>query len=251
MLHAMFNFPAAFLVFLSIPIVHCSPEDSFASNAAQELVIVAKGQLGSVTLSDSSTVMLDAGSEISYPKTFSQNTREVTVSGEAFFNVVGDSSRPFIVHAENSVIKAPGGTFNVRAWKGMKEVNVVVVEGTVAMKEETQSDASSVVVSKGKMSVVTEKNKKPTTPISVDVEKQTAWMRRELILENAPLSEVIERLQRWYDLTIETPSPLYGSTRITGVFPSKNVDKSLQEIGLIINLEVERDGNKVSFVKRR
>ena len=72
-------------------------------------------------------------------------------------------------------------------------------------------------------------------------------MNRELILEQTPLYEILDRLQRWYNLSIELPSPIYNSIKITGTFKKKSIEDILEAIGLMINLNVKREKNTVIF----
>ena len=247
------RYAAVVLLCISLPVLYFLLRNSLREIAVTdwEKQVVANGQQLSLLLSDGTTVHLDAGSELSYPKQFTGATREVHLKGEAYIEVAHGAQKPFIVRAGSAVVKVLGTKFNVQAWDEMKEVRVAVLDGRVAFRSEKQNDESAVVIPKGKMSLLKEKNTEATAPITVDTRVYIAWMERELILNNTPLHEVVQKLQRWYDVKIELPGSVYNSTRITGHFKNRSVEGILEEVGLMIHLNVHRVGKNVVFSKER
>ena len=97
------------------------------------------------------------------------------------------------------------------------------------------------------MSYLTNKHLTPIKPEKVKIEDHLAWMKRNLIMDNTPLNEVLDRLARWYNLKFVLPSPVYEQVKITGTFRKKSVDHILEAIGLMINLTYEREKNVITF----
>ena len=95
----------------------------------------ANGQQREIKLSDGTVVRLNAGSTITYPKTFSDTLREVTLSGEAFFSVAKNPKCPFIIHTGEIITRVLGTSFNVRAYPENEDVQIAVVEGKVAVNK--------------------------------------------------------------------------------------------------------------------
>jgi hypothetical protein len=94
---------------------------------------IAQEKVLNYTLPDGTKVSLNRGSKISYPSTFEGQTREITLQGEAFFDVAHDAQHPFIIHAQGADIKVLGTSFNVNAYS--KQVKVWVKTGKVQVKK--------------------------------------------------------------------------------------------------------------------
>ncbi len=90
------------------------------------------GVKSTISLTDGSKVWLNADSKIQFPKVFTGNTREVYLSGEAFFEVATNPSRPFIIHLANGTVKVLGTSFNIRAYDNEKIIEASVATGKVA-----------------------------------------------------------------------------------------------------------------------
>ena len=214
----------------------------------QEQVLVQYGKQNNVVLPDGSKVVLDAGSKLSFPKGFAGDSREVYLSGEAYFEVTHNPKKPFIIYANKGIITVLGTKFNVRAWKfDDNEVQVAVAEGKVSLRGNSSEKGNAAIINKGNMSYLTSTHLNPVVPKKVNVENHLAWMQRNLILENTPLNEVLDRLSRWYNLKFELPSPVYDSVRITGTFQKKSVAHILEAIGLMTHLTYKRDNNVIRF----
>ncbi len=225
---------------------HEAPKDGLRE------IFVQYGKQNSVTLPDGSQVTLDAGSKLRFAEGFGRKSREVYLNGEAYFEVSHNELKPFIIYANGGVVTVLGTKFNVRAWQlNDREVRVVVVDGKVSFRHKSQRQNSAVVVSKGKMSYLAATHPQPSKPIKVDIGTHLAWMNRELILDNAPLNEVLDRLARWYDLQFKLPSPLYEKVKITGSFKKKSIGYILQAIGLMTQMDYKQEGKTVVFYKRK
>ena len=123
-----------------------------------------------ITLSDGSTIILQKNSRISYPENFTGNKREVFLSGEAFFEISKDPSKPFFVYANELVTKVLGTSFTVRAFDKEKEVTVVVRTGKVSVF--AQKDKTSEVL----------KNNRELTGLVLSPNQQAVYARDEIRL---------------------------------------------------------------------
>jgi len=117
----------------------------------EEINLIAVGSVRQVTLPDSSKVWLDAGGSLSYTSDFNEDNRTVRLSGRAFFDVMRDTSRMFVIHARNTRIEVLGTSFNVSAAPEDETVEVTVVTGevTFAVEEEETPSISLVAAEKG------------------------------------------------------------------------------------------------------
>ncbi len=208
-----------------------------------ETVQVAPGQRFRLTLGDGTIVTLDAGSDFRYPNSFSENSREVTLDGEALFEVTPDASRPFVVRTQDGRITVLGTTFNVRAWLENDKVAVTVIEGEVSLESiHLISPEAGVKIGPGQMSVLQGDNL--SSPQAVNVDEQIGWLQRTIHFRNTALREVLGQLERWYDVSIELSDPNLGNERITVHLNDKPLDDLIDLICLICGLSSTQEGNR-------
>lgn len=166
----------------------------------------------SLELPDGTRIWLNSETELSYTVGTHSDTREVTLSGEAYFEVAHDPSRPFFVNSTTIKVHATGTAFNVSAYADEPEVHVTLVEGGVNIEDQTQVLASltpneqfSMDTASGKYSVRT-----------VNPEVANAWKDGYFYFDDEPLGSIIRKLQRWYDVKIETSVPGLSDYRFSG-----------------------------------
>jgi ferric-dicitrate binding protein FerR (iron transport regulator) len=122
-----------------------SREPLLASNLdGDTIVITSRGETRQIILSDGTTIQLNAGTEFRYPKRFSQRARRVElVKGEAFFQVVGDPARPFMVTTGQATTTVLGTSFNIRAYERDPGIQIALLTGKVSVKETAGAAAST------------------------------------------------------------------------------------------------------------
>jgi ferric-dicitrate binding protein FerR (iron transport regulator) len=149
-------------------------------------------------LPDGSEVLLNANSKITFRKSFGKNTREISLNGEAFFNVSKDQSKPFIVQTQNSFIKVLGTSFNVNAKKDW--VEVLVETGRVEVYNNS-IHSEHVVLLPGDFAQLDGKNKIEKTLNSN--ENYLSWVNQKLVFQAMPLEQVVSHIMKTYHCTIE------------------------------------------------
>jgi transmembrane sensor len=199
------------------------------------------GQQRDIILPDGTRVKLNAGSVVSYPAQFADDLREVTLTGEAFFQVVSMKNTPFIIHTGKVTTKVLGTSFNVRAYPETDDVQVAVVEGTVKVSAEISSlkQKNSVCLTKREMATF-EKKRQALTISPYDEAEQIGWKEGVLYLEKSDFANTIIKLERWYGVKINInkdlkPDPTW---RFSGSFQNK-------PLGYILN--VMRYPNRFSY----
>lgn len=207
---------------------------------------VANGERRTIVLYDGTTVNLDCGSELKYPTKFG-NTREVFLKGEAYFQVAKDSNRPFLIHADESLIQVLGTKFNVKTWNERnKDVIVTVVEGKVSFGLDKVDINKKVILTKNMQSNISIDGK-VSQPIIVEASTYSNWMHNEIYFNKASLKEIISQLERWYDLKFEIPKNIMNKTDLAVHINDTNIDDILEMLSVITNTKVVRDGNRVRF----
>jgi len=191
-----------------------------------------------IALSDGTRITLDAGSFFQYPPEFKGKTREVFLTGEGYFNVTPDEKKPFIVHANNAVIKVIGTRFNVRAWQHNKRVRVTVAKGKVSLRSEKVAEEEAIVILEGQLSTLPEKGR-PSEPANVDVKKHLGWINREAFFDDIPFHEILYQLERWYDLRFILEDDSIASDRLTVHIQNKPIEDILELITTLTKQKYE------------
>ncbi|MFV0591008.1 MAG: FecR family protein [Draconibacterium sp.] len=172
---------------------------------------VPRGGQFFVVLSDSTRVWLNAESELRYPVTFPDKQREVTLVGEAFFEVTKNEKKPFIVHSENQQIKVLGTSFNVSAYPNNAFIKTTLVEGKVKINSSLQE----LYLEPSYQAIVNSENGNATKQ-QVKTELYTSWKNGNYYFENESIEEILKTISRWYNFEYEFQNPEAKDIRFTG-----------------------------------
>jgi ferric-dicitrate binding protein FerR (iron transport regulator) len=183
-----------------------------------------KPMVRNVTLADGSHILLQANSQLQYPAAFTGSTREVTLTGEAYFDVAHNPGQPFIIHSGNVTTTVLGTAFNIKAWPAEKEVTVTVTRGKV--KVENAAGQVSILTPNEQVSVDTKAN--TSKQLSVNAEETLSWKRSEYTLDDLTLTDAITELEMRYGMLIElADGETPGNCRFTASFKQ---DESLDYV---------------------
>lgn len=179
--------------------------EKFTDLAVDSLEIIAPiGSRTVVQLSDGTEVNLNYGSKIKYPRNFTENTREITLSGEAYFDVAHNPDKPFIVKTGRLNVKALGTEFNVNAYPDDDVISTTLIEGNVVIEKIVQGKKIEQV---GTMvpgqHVIYNLNSNKMTSYKGRIDKYVAWKDGRLVFDNEPIAEVAEKLGRMFNVEIE------------------------------------------------
>ena len=158
-------------------------------------------------LPDGTVVKLNARSKISYDAEFGISNRNITLIGQADFDVERNESLPFVIEAGNGRVEVLGTSFDVAAYPG-KMLKVAVTEGTVAFSSKVKEDQKAVLNQGQKAQLDTEGQKLEVSEIKDDNFK--GWWTRELNFDNTPFAEAFEILERTYQVEFQYPDALKG-----------------------------------------
>jgi transmembrane sensor len=198
------------------------------------IVSTKEGDKASITLPDGSKVWLNGDSKITY-EDFRNKTREVYLSGEAFFDVAKDKTKPFIIHTRTISLKVLGTAFNVRSYDNEKETETALVHGSVEVTLRNRPD-QKILLKPGEKLLVKNtpvntslKFKKPkrdeATPIAVltnmlyygtdSSSVETSWTKNELVFNDEPLEKIALNLERWFNVQITIANENLKKVRYT------------------------------------
>lgn len=179
----------------------------------------------SVRLADGTLVTLNAGSCLTYPKEFSKNKREVTLSGQAFFNVHPDKMRPFVVMTKNMNITATGTAFEVFSFDGDQSVETVLLDGKIKVNPKNSKEQF-------KEDYILHPNEKLTSKTNgdvhidhVDANSYSAWRTGgRLSFKNETLAMILPRLEKWYGQKIDYSHDVANHYRFTFTLRNEPLD---------------------------
>lgn len=216
-------------------------EQPVSAVAPARMVATGVGAIDSLRLSDGTRVVLGPLSSINIAKGYGTESREVDVRGDAYFEVVHDSSKPFMAHAFGATIQDLGTKFTVRT-DAAEGVAVSVSEGSVSLQSTTQAVAGTrgVVLQPGERGVVMPDGQTAKRSGAGD---DMAWLRGQLVFREAPVTEVASSLHRWYGIDLRVPDASLASRHITATFSGEPPERVLEVIRLALGARLERRGD--------
>lgn len=167
---------------------------------AYNTINVPRGGDFHLVLSDGTQVAINAESKLRYPIRFDSISRNVYVSGEAYFKVAHDASRPFRVHTSKGVVEVLGTEFNVRDYAEEKKVETTLAEGSVAYRTVGQGRVKLTMYLKPGYQVVDDGNKLEKR--QVDIERIISWKDGKYTFYDKTLEELMAYLERTYDVEV-------------------------------------------------
>lgn len=178
-------------------------------------------------LPDGSTVLLNNGSKLDYGEAFNNKTREVTLTGEGYFDIRRDGKRPFIVHAGKVNTTVLGTAFNIRAWAGQPEVIVTVTKGKVKVSDNTKT--YGIITSNQQITVST--NTDGYYNQEVNAESALTWKKDYLILDDISFEEAAHMIGAKYHINLVLVNDKLKNCRITATFLShENLEQVLNVV---------------------
>lgn len=194
----------------------------------------AKGEQKKLLLPDGSQILLNANSSLSYSSDFKTN-RNLILSGEAYFKVVKNPNRPFIVKSEQFETKVIGTSFTIKAYKNQSN-EIKVLTGIVEVNS-TENTSWKFILTKNQQ-LKFSKSMLPVQSFATN-EDFLAWTKNTLIFTNSTLGEAAETLENKFNVSIIFDSHDLRELRITGKFKKENLNNILQSIAVVKQLEIE------------
>lgn len=193
-----------------------------------------------LVLPDGTNVTVNRNSKISYPKKFTGNTREVTLSGEAFFDVTPNPEKPFIIHANGASVKVLGTSFNVYAYGNEPVVEVMVKTGKVELQGSNARTASrSVLLMPGEKGVFVKEKGEMAKQHEPNF-NHFSWLTNEIEFDNTPLPEVVATINRAFPVKVETAADVDQNLHLTATFNQQKPEYILDVLALTLNLRLEK-----------
>lgn len=205
-----------------------------------ELIIPKCGEY-TLKLSDGSTVFLNSESQLRYPVQFQGKIREVYLSGEAYFKVAKDASKPFIVHTDKTAVEVLGTEFNVMAYGDEVNTEVTLVEGSVNV----EVNNTHKILTPGRQIAVNNTTLESVIR-NVKLEQYIAWKKGLFAFDAMPLDQLMRGLSRWYNISYTFQNNSMKTLRFTGGFKkSEKIEEIFRMIENVTDVDFTVTGNSV------
>lgn len=207
-------------------------------HAMNRMTLVTNDNKISKTLPDGTRVFLNRHSTLTYPLAFVGDRREVTLTGEAFFDVIPDASHPFRIVARNSVVQVLGTSFGIRAYDA--HVSVAVRSGKVKFSH----GRTDVLLTKDQQAIV-EPSADTIRRIPLLAPNAFAYKTGQLVFDNEPLRDVIQAINQFYNADIRLANAQLGNCRLTTRFDKTSLEDALTVTAETLSLQVRHEGKQV------
>jgi transmembrane sensor len=211
--------------------------------------IVTTGKRKTVRLPDGSMITMEPDSRLAYPNRFTGNTREVRLTGEAFFEVKPNHEKPFIVHTANIMATVLGTSFNVEAYpNGIAKV--VVATGRVKVQTVNASNELQAVIINANQSVtynitINEIEKRNVPEEAVYYKQRNSG---RFSYAGIPVTKVIREMERYYHTTVTLQGDMSGCVFYGYFRVNDSVERALSLVALSLNATVQKTTNNKGYV---
>jgi transmembrane sensor len=214
--------------------------EKIASSGQLVQLATPRGGQWQATLPDGSAVWLNAASSIRFPSTFSEDERRVEVTGEAYFEIAKDATRPFKVIGGDQEIEVLGTSFNYNAYDDESIVATTLLQGSV--KVSLKNGASKILIPGQQLQL--HRNNSFTVTNNVNTSEVIAWKNGLFQFKNATVESIMKQVARWYDIELIIESG--ASQQIDGSFPrNTQLSNVLRILELTDKVRFKVDGKKV------
>ncbi|MGN6435077.1 MAG: FecR family protein [Agriterribacter sp.] len=263
-----------FLFFMGSTNSTPSDKGTYASSPYKEAIYHEKNEVSTKTgsnskivLPDGSTVWLNAGSSIEYDKNFDREIREVSLNGEAYFDVTKDPERPFIIHTQKINIRVLGTAFNVKSYANDNHSETSLIHGSieVTMKDHPEEKiimkpSEKLVVMNDALSLSQPNTKTTESTPSVVVSKinylpadgtviETSWIDNRFIFRDKKFADLAHEMERKYGVEFRFDDKEAEQLMFSGNFKRETVEQVLQALQLANYFDYTIENDVITITK--
>ncbi len=209
-------------------------------------LVTAQGHIGEFELPDGTTIWLNEDSRLSYSDGLSGQTRDVSLVGEAFFEVAKDSLRPFRVKMNEFQIEVLGTSFDAINYPSCREEMIILKEGSV--KVSGDHVGTGLRMHPGDKLTIDRFNDKIKIE-EVDAVNWCQWFSPKIQFDNTPLTDIITNLERRYNIDIYLSSSIPSDKRLSMVIAQEPLEDIMEVLSLLLSTRYKIDGDKVWITK--
>lgn len=227
-----------------------------------------RGTKTTIVLADGTKVTMNADSKLRFPKSFSGTSREVFLTGEAFFSVTHNDKLPFIIHTSKMNIKVLGTEFNVRTYPEDSTSETTLISGLIEVTLKDRPSDKIILRPREKLIITNEASHKDVSDITTTSPSreaqlvvsnlhyisptdsavvETSWMDDKLVFRDVSFGKLATDMERWYGFQIEFTSEQVKDYRFTGIFEKETIDQALKALRLTEKFNYKIEGSKITI----
>ena len=208
-------------------------------------VEIPRGGEYQIVLGDGTRVYLNAQTELRFPESFaSSEQRLVYLSGEAYFEVTKNPSKPFVVQCKDYAVKVLGTSFNVNSYEGDETSKTTLATGKV----EIDMDGKQTILNPGQQAIIKDGE---VNVREVDVEVYTTWMYENFRFKSESIQEIMTKLSRWYTIDVFYMNEAVKNYHFTGYLPRyAKIADVLELLSLTTNIKFDVKGRTVTVMEK-
>ena len=253
---------------------------SFYNSNSKQIIPVVKaseittkdGSKTSIVLPDGTKVWVNAGSKLTYDNNYGNKLREVSLSGEAFFDVIKNPEKPFVIHTPKMDIKVLGTAFNVRCYPNEKKTETSLIRGRIEVTLKDRSSEKIYLSPNEKLTLInddiisSEPSAKKVKRIAETTEPlvtighithkltdssivETSWVENKLEFRSEAFEEVASKMERWYGVKIYIENEKLKREHLTGSFESETVEQALNALQYTTKFKFNINKNTITITK--
>ena len=208
-----------------------------------------RGQKSQIVLADGTKVWLNSDTKIKYPGNFSKNQRDVYLEGEAFFEVSKNPHQPFVVHTNGISVKVLGTKFNVKAYSDEDNVETSLFEGKISllMTNPWSKETAVKEVRPGQSLLYSKANRELTTN-RFPQEEITGWKKNQLIFRDDTFSNLVKKVERWYDVKVVYDEKQFSDRRLTvELYEGERLERLLEILSKALCVEYKYENGEINL----
>ena len=263
--------PVILILFLGIRIIsprsHTKSEQITGSGNNE--ISTRNGSRSKIQLPDGSVVWLNAGSKLEYDKSFGNTIREVKLTGEAFFDVVKNPAKPFIVNTSSARVKVLGTAFNVRCYPEDKKIETSLIRGSVEVTLNKRPEEKWILKPNEKLVLlndyitpevkekITAKKLLHNEPVIAikrltyqpgeSIAVEAAWTYNKLSFEDESFLEVANKMARWYDVSFIFKNKELEDLMLHGSFTTETISQAMEALQYSFKFKYEIKDKQVTI----
>lgn len=215
------------------------------SDIQYNTITVPKGGEYSLLLADGTHVYLNAASSLTYPTDFKGNTREVSLTGEAYFEVAKNRQKPFKVNVNNQQqVEVLGTHFNIEAYNDDRAITTTLIEGSVKLL----SNGKQAVLKPGQTAI---NNGTSFQIAQSDIDEVMAWRNGIFIFNNENITSLMKRISRWYNIDVEFVGDMKNISFIGSYPRSKSLADLIKNIELTEKVHFLVQERRVTVIEKK
>lgn len=220
--------------------------DSNFDKLADTVVKAENGTKKRIKLADGTEVFLNSGSSLFYKDNYGKKTRTVFLKGEAYFSVEKNQDVPFVVNTDEISVLVTGTSFNIEAYNDLTELRTTLHTGNIKLTERKLLNPISIDLKPGEQAVFNKELEKISLK-PVEAYSYCAWKEGKIIFEDVKLSEVVKKLNRWFNVNIQILDNEIKDYKYTLEFDHSGLDEVLLIMSEITPIKYHYEGADVQI----